>query len=194
MYSHGNTDLKGKGTHAVITLAEDLVVAVPVGYIITQCEQAKPGARITGTVVRLAAEGQKEIIVQINGATATTPLKLVAKPRKCEANFITIVPLTDEVVDESTDEDADADEVAAALREKFRPGVLAVLAGDYQPGGQTPEGDVGVVTVDPVFADSVKLRMGNDTVTEWLALDQLKVAPPHLKMKGVKPVFFAPAG
>jgi len=44
MYSHGNTDLKGKGTHAVITLAEDLVVAVPVGYIITQCEQAKRAA------------------------------------------------------------------------------------------------------------------------------------------------------
>lgn len=42
MYSHGNTDLKGKGTHAVITLAEDLVVAVPVGYIITQCDIMKP--------------------------------------------------------------------------------------------------------------------------------------------------------
>ena len=50
MYSHGDGNLKGQGTHAVITLAEDLVVAVPVGYIITQCEQAKPGARIIGTV------------------------------------------------------------------------------------------------------------------------------------------------
>ena len=98
------------------------------------------------------------------------------------------------MAEESSEEEEDQEDEDRRLLAKFKPGVLAVLAAKFLPGGKTAEGDVGVVTDDDPFEMGVKLKMGDGSVTELLALDQLKVAPAQLKVKRVKAVFFAPAG
>jgi hypothetical protein len=84
MYSHGDSNAKGKGSHAVVTMAKDLVVEVPVGYIITQSVY-KAGDPVTGTVIQPEQSGQKEIIVHIDGKFTTIKRVIGPSVRKQSA-------------------------------------------------------------------------------------------------------------